>query len=194
MIAAPHHPHAGSLQQAHVAPRVQPRRRIGDLAQQRRERGIVKEYQGSAEPVQLIQNLPPRRQRAGAHRAGPGTTEAGKRRDGAVRCSERRAPALKRRNECAQPRGPDPRELRQREIRGYLVAAVACRDCHRVSSRAGTPSPLTADIRTTGAPAAVRISGCWVSGARRSALVTTTTCGFVASSAEYAAASRRNSS
>src|SRR5207247_9838470 len=85
----------------------------------------------------------------------------------------------------APRRGPDPRALRERQIRGYLVATPARSACHSVSMSSGSPSRVTDETATTGAPPVVRIAGSSERGAgSRSSLVSTTICGFDASSGE----------
>src|SRR5712692_2200583 len=124
-----------------------------------------------------------RLRRGGADSRGGGAAEAGQR-------AQRRRGTLERGDQRAQPRGPDPRDLRERQVRGYLVATPARSACHSVSSSSGTPAPVTAEIATTGAPLCVRIVGRRDAGAERSTLVSTTMCGFAASSGEYVATSR----
>src|SRR5207244_6453147 len=116
---------------------------------------------------------------------GGGAAEAGECGDSAVRRVERRWRALERGDERGEPRGTDPGQLRQRQVGGYLVATPARSDCHRVSSRSGTPALVTAEIATTGAPVAVRMVGSAECGVwSRSTFVRITTCGFAASSGE----------
>src|SRR5882672_7139754 len=131
-----------------------------------------------------------RPRRGGADRRGGGAAEAGQRGDRAVRGARPRRGTLERGDQRAQPRGPDPRDLRERQVRGYLVATPARSACHSVSSSSGTPAPVTAEIATTGAPPCVQIVGRGDAGAERSTLVSTTMWGFAASSGEYDAASR----
>src|SRR5439155_25336466 len=131
----------------------------------------------------------------GAGWRGGGGGEGGEGGGGAGWGGPRGRRGLGRRQGGTQPRGPDPRDLRQRQVRSYLVPTPIRSDCHRVSSSSGTPAPVTAEIATTGAPAWVRIAGSpkGVPGSR-SSFVSTTMCGFDASSGEYDAASRNNSS
>src|SRR5439155_7033578 len=150
---------------------------------------------GGPQAIERLENGASRGGRRAADRRRGGGGEFGKRGDGAVRRAEHAGGALEGRDEGAQPRRPDPRDLGEREVGGYLVATPIWSVCHSVSNSSGTPAPVTAEIPTTGAPCDVRISGrgAWDVGSR-SIFVSTTTLGFAASSGEYSAASRRSSS
>src|SRR2546422_1293144 len=195
LVAAADDSHRAPRQQRHVAPGVEQRRGPRDFGEQRGKRRVAGQQHRRAQPVERVQDLEPDARRAPADRRRGRAGEARQRGDGAVRGVERRLCALERGDERGEPRGPDPRQLRQGQIGGYFVATPARSDCHRVSKSGGTPSPVTAAMPTTGAPASVRMVGSAECGARsRSSLVSTTTWGLAPRSGEYAAASRRSSS
>src|SRR5947208_4312905 len=193
VVAAAHDSRRRAGEQCRVTPDEEQCRRIGEVAQRRRKGGVVGKRRAGAEAIQLVESLMARLGGAGADRRGGGAAEAGERGDGAVWRAQRGRRALERRHEGTQPRGPDPRDLRQRQVRSYLVPTPIRSDCHRVSSSSGTPAPVTAEIATTGAPAWVRIAGSpkGVPGSR-SSFVSTTMCGLDESSGEYYAAYRNN--
>src|SRR5207237_2949693 len=177
-----------------VAPDVEQRRRLGNFGQEGRERRIVGKQHHRAEPIELIQDFVAGARRDGADRARRGAAEPGERSDGAGGSVQGGAGALEGGHERGETRGADPGHLRERQIRRYFVATAAGSACHSVSNSCGIPCPLTADTATTRAPARVRIVGMGDAGWERSSLVSTTTCGFAASSGEYDAASRNSSS
>src|SRR5947207_9462847 len=102
-----------------------------------------------------------------------------------VRRVERTTRAPECPDHVAQSLRADAGNERQRK-RGYDFSVF-----HRTSNRFGMPCLATAEISTTGAPASVRIVVRRASSVvRRSAFVSTTMCGLLASSFEYDAASR----
>src|SRR5436309_6752052 len=185
LVPAAHDPRRGTGEQRGVTPREEQRGRIGDRAQQRRQRRVLGKQHGGTEAIQLVEDLMARLRRAGADGGGGRAAESRECREGAVRSAQGRRRGLEGGDEGAQPRGPDPRDLRERQIRGYLVATPARSACHSVSMSSGSPSRVTDETATTGAPPVVRIAGSSERGAgSRSSLVSTTICGFDASSGE----------
>ena len=105
-----------------------------------------------------------------------------------VRRVERTPRAPECSDHIAQSLRADAGNERQRQ-RGYDFSVF-----HRTSNRFGMPCLATAEISTTGAPASVRIVGSGEWGVVKSVFVSTTTCGLLASSFEYEAASRLSKS
>src|SRR2546425_4438524 len=137
VVAAAHDPRRGTGEERRVTPGEEQRGRIGDLAQQRRKRRVLGKQHGGTEAIQLVEDLLARLRRAGADGGGGGAAESRECREGAVRSAHGRRRGLEGGDEGAQPRGPDPRDLRERQIRGYLVATPARSACHNVSSSSG---------------------------------------------------------
>ena len=73
---------------------------------------------GGSGMIELRQLLAPGVERRGAHRRGRGSAEAGERRDGAVRCLQRRRRRLEGGRERAEPDGADAGQLRERQVGG----------------------------------------------------------------------------
>ena len=118
VVATAHHAGRRPREQIHVAPRVQERRRLRNVAQRLWEAGIVGEEHGRPQAIELRQLLAPGVERRGAHRRGRGSAEAGERRDGAVRCLQRRRRRLEGGRERAEPDGTDAGQLRERQVGG----------------------------------------------------------------------------
>src|SRR5437588_12693168 len=99
-----------------------------------------------------------------------------------VRRVERTPRAPECSDDVAQSLRADAGNERQRQ-RGYDFSVF-----HRTSNRSGMPCRATAEISTIGAPASVRIVVRRASSVvRRSAFVSTTTCGLAATAFEYEA-------